>query len=107
MQTSSSCNSVAIIQDDEPSAEETGVVNDQVVSTPFQNDDEMLPHADSIGSSVGILIFTPPPPNLSKDVYLQMLQQLNDGHVPISILANFTKIQTICPLENQQARSCF
>jgi hypothetical protein len=66
MQTSSSCNSVAIIQDDEPSAEETGVVNDQVVSTPFQNDDEMLPHADSIGSSVGILIFTPPPQSIQR-----------------------------------------
>lgn len=33
--------------------------------------------------------------NLSKDTYLQTLRQLNDGCVPVTILANFAKIQFI------------
>lgn len=36
------------------------------------------------------------PTNLAHDTYLQTLQSLNDGHVPISIVANFAKVQAIC-----------
>lgn len=33
--------------------------------------------------------------NLSKDVYLQTIMNLNSGHVPISILANFSNVNKI------------
>ena len=33
--------------------------------------------------------------NLSKDIYLQTLRDLNDGCVPVQILANFTKVKSI------------
>jgi len=36
------------------------------------------------------------PANLPRDTYLQTLQSLNDGYVPISIIANFAKVQAIC-----------
>lgn len=35
--------------------------------------------------------------NLCKDTYLRTLRDLNDGYVPASILANFQKVQFICP----------
>lgn len=35
------------------------------------------------------------PANLPRDTYLQTLQSLNDGYVPITIVANFAKIQAI------------
>ena len=35
--------------------------------------------------------------NLSKDTYLSTLRSLNDGFVPLSILVNFAKIQSIVP----------
>ena len=40
------------------------------------------------------------PENLATDTYLQTLRQLNDGCVPVSILANFAKVKAIltsCP----------
>lgn len=44
------------------------------------------------------------PANLARDTYLQTLQSLNDGYVPISILANFAKVQAICSSQEEQAR---
>jgi La domain len=35
------------------------------------------------------------PQNLQSDTYLQTLRELNDGCVPVSILANFTKVKAI------------
>lgn len=35
------------------------------------------------------------PQNLQSDTYLQTLRDLNDGCVPVSILANFTKVKAI------------
>lgn len=37
--------------------------------------------------------------NLSKDTYVQTLRELNDGYVPISILANFAKVQMLVPYD--------
>eukprot|EP00544_Gedaniella_sp_CCMP2646_P012369 CAMPEP_0202499930 /NCGR_PEP_ID=MMETSP1361-20130828/31430_1 /ASSEMBLY_ACC=CAM_ASM_000849 /TAXON_ID=210615 /ORGANISM="Staurosira complex sp., Strain CCMP2646" /LENGTH=453 /DNA_ID=CAMNT_0049132239 /DNA_START=116 /DNA_END=1477 /DNA_ORIENTATION=+ len=66
------------------------VVSEQVATTPNEQEAIMLT------ALARQLEFYFSPTNLSRDTYLQTLQQLNDGHVPISILANFTKIQTIC-----------
>lgn len=41
------------------------------------------------------------PANLPRDTYLQTLQSLNDGYVPISIIANFAKVQAICSGQEQ------
>ena len=35
--------------------------------------------------------------NLSRDTYLRTLRELNDGYVPATIIANFAKVQLICP----------
>jgi hypothetical protein len=37
--------------------------------------------------------------NLDKDTYLSTLRNLNDGYVPVSIIANFAKVQALAPLE--------
>lgn len=42
--------------------------------------------------------------NLSLDTYLQTLQNLNEGCVPVSILANFGKVKTILYTRNEQGR---
>lgn len=44
------------------------------------------------------------PANLFRDTYLQTLQSLNDGYVPVLILANFAKIQALCSSRNEQER---
>lgn len=41
--------------------------------------------------------------NLSKDTYVQTLRELNDGYVPISIIANFAKVQMLVPYEGINA----
>lgn len=38
--------------------------------------------------------------NLSKDTYLSTLRDLNDSYVPVSIIANFGKVQALAPLES-------
>ena len=38
--------------------------------------------------------------NLSKDTYLSTLRDLNDGYVPLSIIANFAKVQALAPYES-------
>ncbi|KAG7368565.1 La domain containing protein [Nitzschia inconspicua] len=38
--------------------------------------------------------------NLEKDTYLSTLRSLNDGYVPVSIIANFGKVQSLVPLES-------
>mmetsp|Transcript_4943 Transcript_4943/g.14328 ORF Transcript_4943/g.14328 Transcript_4943/m.14328 type:complete len:545 (-) Transcript_4943:710-2344(-) len=38
--------------------------------------------------------------NLSKDTYLSTLRDLNDSYVPISIIANFGKVQALVPYES-------
>mmetsp|Transcript_65834 Transcript_65834/g.189814 ORF Transcript_65834/g.189814 Transcript_65834/m.189814 type:complete len:517 (+) Transcript_65834:82-1632(+) len=37
--------------------------------------------------------------NLEKDTYVATLRSLNDGYVPISIIANFGKVKTLVPYE--------
>ena len=37
--------------------------------------------------------------NLAKDTYLSTLRSLNDGYVPISIIANFGKVRSIAPYD--------
>mmetsp|Transcript_21614 Transcript_21614/g.23132 ORF Transcript_21614/g.23132 Transcript_21614/m.23132 type:complete len:665 (-) Transcript_21614:326-2320(-) len=37
--------------------------------------------------------------NLSRDTYLSTLRELNDGYVPLSIIANFGKVQAFAPYE--------
>lgn len=37
--------------------------------------------------------------NLAKDTYLSTLRLLNDGYVPISIIANFGKVQALVPYD--------
>ena len=37
--------------------------------------------------------------NLSKDTYMSTLRSLNDGYVPVSIIANFGKVQTLVPYD--------
>lgn len=44
------------------------------------------------------------PSNLFRDTYLQTLQSLNDGYVPVVILANFAKIHALCSSKNEQER---
>lgn len=41
--------------------------------------------------------------NLSKDTYLRTLRELNDGFVLASILANFAKVQSMCPVDSYHA----
>jgi hypothetical protein len=41
--------------------------------------------------------------NLSKDTYLRTLRELNDGYVPVTILANFAKVQLLCPFQSYEA----
>ena len=38
--------------------------------------------------------------NLSKDTYLSTLRELNEGYVPLSIIANFGKVQALAPYES-------
>ena len=38
--------------------------------------------------------------NLSKDTYLSTLRELNDSYVPVSIIANFAKVQALVPYES-------
>eukprot|EP00536_Pseudo-nitzschia_multiseries_P005000 jgi/Psemu1/295747/fgenesh1_pm.90_\ len=38
--------------------------------------------------------------NLSRDTYLSTLRDLNDSYVPISIIANFGKVQALVPYES-------
>lgn len=38
--------------------------------------------------------------NLSRDTYLSTLRDLNDSYVPVSIIANFGKVQALAPLES-------
>jgi hypothetical protein len=38
--------------------------------------------------------------NLAKDTYVSTLRSLNDGYVPVSILANFGKVQALAPFES-------
>jgi hypothetical protein len=42
--------------------------------------------------------------NLAKDTYLQTLRSLNDGCVPVTILANFTKVQALLPGRTELGR---
>lgn len=41
--------------------------------------------------------------NLSKDTYVSTLRSLNDGYVPISILANFGKVKALVPYDGLNA----
>lgn len=38
--------------------------------------------------------------NLSRDTYLSTLRDLNDSYVPVSIIANFGKVQALAPYES-------
>jgi hypothetical protein len=38
--------------------------------------------------------------NLTRDTYLKTLRDLNDGYVPATILANFAKVQVLCPFDS-------
>lgn len=38
--------------------------------------------------------------NLAKDTYLSTLRDLNDSYVPVSIIANFGKVQALAPFES-------
>ena len=38
--------------------------------------------------------------NLSRDTYLSTLRELNDSYVPVSIIANFGKVQALAPYES-------
>lgn len=38
--------------------------------------------------------------NLEKDTYVSTLRSLNDGYVPVSIIANFAKVQSLAPMES-------
>lgn len=38
--------------------------------------------------------------NLSRDTYVSTLRGLNDGYVPLSIIANFGKVQALAPYES-------
>jgi hypothetical protein len=41
--------------------------------------------------------------NLSKDMYLQTLRDLNDGYVPVTILATFSKVQSLVSYDSVNA----
>ena len=41
--------------------------------------------------------------NLSKDTYVATLRSLNDGYVPISIIANFGKVRALVPYDGVNA----
>jgi metal-sulfur cluster biosynthetic enzyme len=41
--------------------------------------------------------------NLSKDTYVSTLRSLNDGYVPISIIANFGKVKSLVPYDGFNA----
>ena len=38
--------------------------------------------------------------NLAKDTYVSTLRSLNDGYVPVSIIANFGKVQALAPFDS-------
>lgn len=44
--------------------------------------------------------------NLSRDTYVSTLRKLNDGYVPVSILANFGKVQALAPYESAWEAVC-
>jgi len=44
--------------------------------------------------------------NLSRDTYLSTLRELNDGYVPLSIIANFGKVQAFAPYESAWDAIC-
>jgi len=44
--------------------------------------------------------------NLSRDTYLSTLGDLNDGYVPLSIIANFAKVQALAPFESALDAVC-
>ena len=41
--------------------------------------------------------------NLSKDTYVSTLRSLNDGYVPVSIIANFGKVKSLVPYDAMNA----
>lgn len=43
--------------------------------------------------------------NLSKDTYLQTLRRLNDGCVPLAIIANFAKVQALTNASKPEGRA--
>lgn len=41
--------------------------------------------------------------NLNKDTYVSTLRSLNDGYVPVTIIANFGKVRSLVPYESVKA----
>jgi hypothetical protein len=67
----------------------------QVVAeeTPEQRDQRILTH-QLLARQVEYYFSVA---NLSRDTYLSTLRDLNDGYVPLSIIANFGKVQSLAP----------
>ena len=78
--------------DDSPTRVTNSNTSSETASLPDEQE-----HQDLLLSSLARqLEFYFSPANLPRDTYLQTLQSLNDGYVPISIIANFAKVRAIC-----------
>lgn len=87
--------------DDSPTRVTNSNTSSETASLPDEQE-----HQDALLSTLARqLEFYFSPSNLSRDTYLQTLQSLNDGYVPISIVANFAKVQVICSGQDQQVRT--
>lgn len=87
--------------DDSPTRVTNSNTSSETASLP---PDEQEQHDLLLSALARQLEFYFSPANLSRDTYLQTLQSLNDGYVPVSIIANFAKIQAIYSGQEEHAR---
>lgn len=90
--TSDDCNATASCS--HPSSSETGSLNNE-------EEDETA----WLTALARQLEFYFSPANLARDTYLQTVRSGHDGYVPASILANFAKVTSLCPIDEDRVQA--
>jgi len=85
---------------DEAATETISITKEE--ETPEQRNQRILTHQLLAGQLEYYFSVT----NLSRDTYLSTLRELNDGYVPLSIIANFGKVQAFAPYESAWDAVC-
>ena len=76
--------------------DEAAVVVEEQEETPEQREQRILTH-QLLARQLEYYFSTA---NMSRDTYLSTLRDLNDSYVPVSIIANFGKVQALAPYES-------
>jgi len=77
-------------------APEPELHTETIEETPEEKEQRMLTH-QLLARQLEYYFSTS---NLSRDTYLSTLRDLNDSYVPVSIIANFGKVQALTPYES-------